>query len=102
MMFFLRLVQIASNTSKGFAVKVGKVAPVPMEDNETTFPQLKSRIEATIKVLESVDVRFHLFPFLSYTHYPLTTFKVHHLLLYYHLGQSYSIPLSSSENRPAS
>jgi hypothetical protein len=54
----MRIVQRVSDTSKGFAVRVGKIEPVPFEDNEKTFPELLERIAKTIKVLESVKVRF--------------------------------------------
>jgi hypothetical protein len=53
----MRTVQRVSDTSKGFAVRVGKIEPVPFEDNEKTFPELLERIAKTIKVLESVKVR---------------------------------------------
>ena len=53
----MRIVQRVSDTSKGFAVRVGKIEPVPFEDNEKTFPELLERIAKTIKVLESVKVR---------------------------------------------
>jgi hypothetical protein len=48
-------IQRISDTAKGCAVRVGKVEPVPMEDNETTFPELQARIAKTIEVLEKVD-----------------------------------------------
>jgi len=53
----MRTVQRVSDTSKGFAVRVGKIEPVPFEDNEKTFPELLERIAKTIKVLESVNVK---------------------------------------------
>ncbi len=49
-------IQRVSDTSKGFAVRVGKIEPVPFEDNEKSFPELLERIEKTIKVLETVKV----------------------------------------------
>lgn len=48
-------IQRISDTAKGCAVRVGKIDPVPMEDNETTFPELQARITKTIEVLEMVD-----------------------------------------------
>lgn len=48
-------IQRISDTAKGCAVRVGKAEPVPMEDNETTFPELRARIVKTIEVLENVD-----------------------------------------------
>jgi len=48
-------IQRASDTAKGCAVRVGKAEPVPMEDNETTFPELQSRIAKTIEILEKVN-----------------------------------------------
>ena len=51
-------IQRVSDTSKGFAVRVAKIEPVPFEDKETTFPELLERIEKTVKLLESVKVCF--------------------------------------------
>jgi uncharacterized protein len=48
-------IQRISDTAKGCAVRVGKIEPVAMEDNETTFPELQARISKTIEVLEKVD-----------------------------------------------
>ena len=48
-------VQRISDTAKGVAVRVGRIDPVPMEDNEKTFPELQNRITKTIDVLEQVD-----------------------------------------------
>ena len=47
-------IQRVSDTSKGFAVRVGKVEPVPFEDNEKSFPELLERIAKTVKFLEGV------------------------------------------------
>ncbi|KAN0095198.1 protein of unknown function (DUF1993) domain containing protein [Hyaloscypha variabilis] len=47
-------IQRVSDTSKGFAVRVGKIEPVPFEDNEKTFEELLERIAKTIKFLEGV------------------------------------------------
>jgi hypothetical protein len=60
-------IQRISDTSKGLAVRVGGGAPVPMDDNEKTFPELQERIAKTIKVLESVKVGS--FPSYSIPHY---------------------------------
>jgi hypothetical protein len=49
-------VQRVSDTSKGVAVRVGKLEPVAFEDNEKTFPELQERIAKTIKFLQGVDV----------------------------------------------
>jgi uncharacterized protein len=48
-------IQRVSDTAKGCAVRAGKIEPVVMEDNETTFPELQARIAKTIEVLEKVD-----------------------------------------------
>ncbi|KAK4698830.1 uncharacterized protein P7C70_g7439, partial [Phenoliferia sp. Uapishka_3] len=48
-------VQRVSDVAKGVAVRIGGVEPVPMEDNEVTFEDLKKRIEKTIAVLEKVN-----------------------------------------------
>jgi len=47
-------IQRVSDTAKGVAVRVAKIASVAMEDNETTFPELQERIAKTIKLLETV------------------------------------------------
>lgn len=47
-------VQRASDSAKGTAVRVGGVANVAMEDNETSFAQLQARIAATIAFLGTV------------------------------------------------
>ena len=48
-------IQRLSDTAKGCAVRVAKIEPVPMEDNEKTFPELQARIAKTIEVLEKLD-----------------------------------------------
>jgi hypothetical protein len=48
-------IQRVSDTAKGVAVRVGKAAPVAMEDNEKTFAELQARIQKTIEVLENLD-----------------------------------------------
>jgi len=48
-------IQTASNSAKNALVRVAGTEAVPMEDDETTFPQLQERIAATIKILEGVD-----------------------------------------------
>jgi hypothetical protein len=58
-----RIVQRVSDTSKGVAVRVGKVEPVAFEDNEKTFPELQERIAKTIKFLQGVNVSL---PFLLF------------------------------------
>jgi uncharacterized protein len=50
-------IQIASNTAKNMLVRVASTEAVPIEDNETTFPQLYERINATIKILKDVDAK---------------------------------------------
>jgi hypothetical protein len=51
-----KIVQRVSDTSKGVAVRVGKLEPVSFEDNEKTFPELQERIAKTIAFLKGVDV----------------------------------------------
>jgi hypothetical protein len=48
-------VQRISDTAKGVAVRVGRKEPIPMEDNEKTFPELQDRITRTIAILEKLD-----------------------------------------------
>ena len=46
-------VQIASDTARGTAVRVGQVTSVSMADDETTIAQLRERVAKTIAYLES-------------------------------------------------
>ncbi|KAK4987511.1 hypothetical protein LTR66_007577 [Elasticomyces elasticus] len=48
-------IQTCSNTSKGAAVRVGGVEPTSMDDNESTFEELQTRIRKTIEILQGVD-----------------------------------------------
>ena len=47
-------VQRASDAAKGCVVRVGALENVVMEDNETTFAELKARIAKTIAFVKSV------------------------------------------------
>ena len=47
-------IQRMSDSSKGFAVRVGGVENVAMEDNEASFDDLQARIAKTIDFLKSV------------------------------------------------
>jgi hypothetical protein len=46
-------VQVACDTAKFYAIRVGGVENVAMADTETTFAELQKRISATIAILES-------------------------------------------------
>ncbi len=48
-------VQIASDTARFAAVRVGQAQPSAMADEETTIAELRERIAKTIAYLESVD-----------------------------------------------
>jgi hypothetical protein len=48
-------VQIASDTARFAAVRVGQAAPAAMADDETTLAQLRERVAKTIAWLETVD-----------------------------------------------
>jgi hypothetical protein len=48
-------IQRCSDTSKGVAARVGGLDNVEMADDETTFEQLRARIDKTIELLERVD-----------------------------------------------
>lgn len=50
-----RQVQIASDTAKFTAVRLGQAEPLAMPDDETTLTQLRARIEKTIVYLQGVD-----------------------------------------------
>jgi len=47
-------VQIASDTARGVAVRIGQVERKAMEDNEATFDELQARIAATVEYLKAV------------------------------------------------
>src|SRR6187402_3184016 len=48
-------VQRASDTAKFAIARIGDVQPPSFEDNETTFADLRKRIDSTVAWLESVD-----------------------------------------------
>ena len=48
-------VQIASDTARSTAVRVGQAAPVAMADEETTLAELRERVARTIAYLEAAD-----------------------------------------------
>lgn len=48
-------VQSCSNTAKFTVQRLGNTAVPVFDDTETTFPELKARIDRTIEVLEGVD-----------------------------------------------
>lgn len=48
-------IQIASDTARFTAVRVGQAAPLAMADEETTIAQLRERIANTIAFLEAAD-----------------------------------------------
>jgi hypothetical protein len=52
---FTRQIQIASDSAKGAAARLAGVEAPSMADTETTFPELKARIAATIAFLETVQ-----------------------------------------------
>ena len=51
---FVKQVQLASDTAKGFAARLNGEEPVSMPDTETTIEELKKRIDATIAILKEV------------------------------------------------
>jgi hypothetical protein len=50
----VKQVQVASDNAKGGASRLAGVEPPKFEDNESTFPELKARIEKTIAYLETL------------------------------------------------
>lgn len=52
---FARQVQIATDFAKGAVARLAGVEPPPYEDVETSFAELKARVEATIAYLRSVE-----------------------------------------------
>ncbi len=55
MFAFVRQVQVATDQAKNGAARLVGVEPPRYEDSETTIEQLKTRIEATIGYLETLD-----------------------------------------------
>jgi hypothetical protein len=55
MFAFVRQVQVATDLAKNGAARLVGVEPPRYEDNETTIARLKTRIEATISYLETLD-----------------------------------------------
>lgn len=49
-----RQVQIASDTAKGAVSRLAGLEPPKYEDNETTFAELRARLDKTIALLESI------------------------------------------------
>lgn len=54
---FTRQIQITCDTAKGFAAKLSGQEPPKHEDNETTIPQLKERIQKTQQYLEAFQTK---------------------------------------------
>jgi uncharacterized protein len=52
-----RQIQSASDAAKGPAARLSESEPPSMPDTETTFPELQTRIAATITYLKSIDPR---------------------------------------------
>lgn len=48
-------VQIASDTARFAAVRVGQAEPLPMADDETTIAELRDRVSRTIAYLQAVE-----------------------------------------------
>lgn len=53
MMPFTKQIQIATDNAKGFVARMAGQEPPRYEDNETTFPELKARIDKTIAYVKS-------------------------------------------------
>ena len=51
----VRQIQIATDLAKNGLSRLAEVEPKILEDNETSFSQLKERIVTTIKLIESLD-----------------------------------------------
>jgi hypothetical protein len=50
-----RQVQIACDTAKFAAIRIGQAEPLPMADEETTIAELRERIAKTVAYLKTVD-----------------------------------------------
>lgn len=50
-----RQIQIVSDNAKGLAARLAGMEPPKMEDTETTFEELRTRIDRTIEFIESVS-----------------------------------------------
>ena len=51
----VRQVQIACDTAKFAAIRVGQTEPLPMPDEEKTLAELRARITRTVAYLEAID-----------------------------------------------
>ena len=51
---FSRQIQMVSDAAKGGAARLAGVAPPSMPDTETTWPELKARLQKTIDFLSSI------------------------------------------------
>lgn len=54
MLALARQVQIASDTAKGCAARLGGIDPPKFEDNEKSFPELLARLDKTVAFLKTV------------------------------------------------
>jgi uncharacterized protein len=98
---FLRQVQITCDTAKGYAAKLSGQQPPKHEDNETTLPQLKERIQKTIAYLETVradqfkgwESQKILNPRKEGKYLPGNEFAMEHAIpnFYFHITTAYSI-----------
>ena len=52
---FTRQVQMASDGAKSAAARLANIEAPAMPDTETTFPELKARIAATVAFLDTID-----------------------------------------------
>ncbi len=50
-------VQIATDNAKGGAARLAQIEPPKFEDNETTFPQLRERLDKTVAFLKGLQAR---------------------------------------------
>jgi uncharacterized protein len=55
MLAFASQVQTTCDNAKNVAARVANAAPTPMEDNEKTLAELKTRIQRTLDVLAKID-----------------------------------------------
>lgn len=55
MFAFVRQVQTTTDLAKNGASRLAGIEPPRYEDNETTIAQLKTRVDATLRYLETID-----------------------------------------------
>ena len=98
---FVRQVQVACDNAKNGVARLAEVEAPKMEDNEKTIPELKARIDATVKFLKTIkpeqvigkeDVKIAL-PYWGGKHMRAYDYVTQYLIanFYFHVTTAYAI-----------